>query len=129
MPFKPIKFISETVDVIFDIPPVIEKRPDCPDGFTWEGETYRVVENMREWKDFSRRGRMAHNMRPANMSKAFRRGSWGVGRFYFRVQTINEQVFDLYYDRAPKDVDNRLGGWYLDREMVKTENQGPEIGK
>jgi len=65
---------------------------------------------------------MTHNMRPANMAKALRRGSWGVGRFYFRVVVENDQIFDIYYDRAPKDALDRGGSWFLDREMIKNEN-------
>jgi hypothetical protein len=29
------------------------------------------------------------------------------------------QVFDLYYDRAIQDVDDRLGHWFLYRELGK----------
>ncbi len=64
---------------------------------------------------------MEYNMRPANAAKAKRRGSWGVGRFYFRVQTDSGQIYDLYYDRAPKDVDDRSGAWFLYREMTVNE--------
>jgi len=28
------------------------------------------------------------------------------------------QIFDLYYDRAPKDADNRMGGWFLKGERL-----------
>jgi len=62
-------------------------------------------------------------MRPANAAKAIRRGSWGVGRFYFRVLTEQDRIFELYYDRAPKDVDDRDGSWFLDREMQKTNDE------
>ena len=57
-------------------------------------------------------------MRPANIAKAVRRGSWGVGRFYFRVRTESGRLFDLYYDRAPKDADDRKGTWFLFRELA-----------
>ena len=30
------------------------------------------------------------------------------------------QIFELYYDRAPKDVDNRKGGWFLRGERGVT---------
>ncbi|NOH11782.1 MAG: hypothetical protein HND51_09065 [Chloroflexi bacterium] len=64
---------------------------------------------------------MQHTMKPANLRKAARRGSWGVGRFYFRVQTDNGQIFELYYDRAPKDIDNRKGNWILFQELIEVE--------
>jgi hypothetical protein len=115
--YKPIKFISETVEPIFKKPPVFEKRPDCPNGFMWQEETFVIVELLREWRDYSRRGRMAHSMRPANLRKAARRGSVGVGRFHFRVQVEGGRVFDLYYDRAVKSVDDRKGYWTLHQEL------------
>ena len=76
-----------------------------------------VEEVLKEWFDYRRRGNSLRNMRPENMKKALRRGSWGVGRFYFRVRTGENRLFDLYYDRAPKDSSDRLGGWFLWREL------------
>jgi hypothetical protein len=29
----------------------------------------------------------------------------------------SERIFDLYYDRAPKDINHRKGGWCLYREL------------
>jgi hypothetical protein len=124
MMLKPIRFISENVEVVFDKPPLIEKRPECPDGFIWDGETFRITENLREWKDFSRRGRMAHTMRPANQRKAARRGSIGVGKFHFRVVVEGGRIFDLYYDRAVKSADERKGVWVLHQELGE-ETSGP----
>src|SRR6185503_2875695 len=108
--------------------------PDCPNGFLWEEKTYRVVEMLSSWSDFSRRGKMARNMRPAHAAVASSRGSLNVGRFYFRVRVRpavelpentssstagnpQEQVFDIYYDRAMKNIDERKGQWFLYREM------------
>jgi hypothetical protein len=119
MVLKPIRFISEIVEVLFNKPPVIEKKPECPEGFVWDGESYQIVENMREWKDFSRRGRMAHSMRPANLRKAARRGSIGVGRFHFWVKVAGGRIFDIYYDRAVKSADERKGVWILHQELME----------
>jgi hypothetical protein len=121
MEIKPLRFIGEAIEVQFDRPPALEKTPGCPDRFVWRGETYHIVEMLSEWHDFGRRGRMAVNMRPEHAATASRRGSWGVGRFYFRVRTDSGQVFDLYYDRAPKSVDDRKGAWFLFREMSVPE--------
>jgi hypothetical protein len=33
------------------------------------------------------------------------------------VVTDTEQVFDIYYDRAVKNVDDRKGQWFLYREL------------
>ncbi len=118
---KALRFIGESITARFDQPPVLEKKPGCPDGFVWRGEAYRVVEKLNEWHDYTRRGRMARNMRPTHAAVAGRRGSWGVGRDYYRVRTDTGQVFDLYYDRAPKDAADRKGAWFLYREMNPAE--------
>ncbi|MEA3341027.1 MAG: DUF6504 family protein [Chloroflexota bacterium] len=117
MNLRPLHFISEPIEVQFDRPPALEKKPGCPQRFTWRGETYRIVAELSEWHDYGRRGRSARNMRPTHAATASRRGSWGVGRDYYRVRTERGQIFDLYYDRAPKGVDERKGGWFLYREM------------
>jgi hypothetical protein len=86
-----------------------------------------VQEVLSEWHDYRRRGRMASNMQPAHAAAATRRGSWGVGQDYFRVRTADGRIFDLYYDRAPQDVDRRKGGWFLDKELseIGGENEPP----
>jgi hypothetical protein len=115
--FHPIRFIDEPIEVIFNTPPVTEKSPPCPDGFTWAGKTFHVTEKLSEWFDYSRRGRSARNMQPAHAAVASRRGSLGVGRFYFRVRTDTSQIFDLYYDRAILSADDRKGHWFIYREL------------
>ncbi len=113
MELKPLRFIGEPIQVIFDAPPALEKKPGCPDAFTWRAETYPITTLLAAWFDFQRRGRMARNMQPQHAAVAEGRGSWGVGRYFFRVQTENGQIFEIYYDRAPKDVDARKGSWML----------------
>ena len=127
--FTPIHFFDERIEVLFDTPPVHEKTPNCPNGFVWEDKTYRIVESLSEWSDFTRRGKYARNMRPTHAAVASNRGSLNVGRFFFRVRAVlsssstagqtGEQVFDLYYDRAMKSVDERKGQWFLYRELVE----------
>ena len=109
----PLRFIGEPISVIYDIPQVYEKSPKCPSGFIWNQQTYQVSELLEEWADFSRKGRAARNMQPQHASRASARGSWGVGKFFFRVKTDNGQIFEIYYDRAPKDVNDRKGAWFL----------------
>ncbi len=116
-----IRFISENIEVVFDKPPMFDKTPNCPDRFLWNGQTFGIVEILGQWSDFGRVGAMAHNMRPSSMKKALRRGSYGVGRFYFRVRTRSEQIFEIYYDRAVKSVDDRKGKWMLFRELISSE--------
>jgi hypothetical protein len=125
--YQPIHFFDQPIEPIFDTPPAREKTPDCPNGFTWEEKTYRVVEMLSSWSDFTRRGKMARNMRPAHAAVASSRGSLNVGRFYFRVRVLlsssstagqaESQIFDIYYDRAMKNIDDRKGQWFIYREM------------
>ena len=122
MDTQSLRFIDEPIKVSFDQPPAFEKRPPCPDRFFWREESFRAVELLSEWRDYQRRGRMAANMRPEHAELAAERGSWGVGRFYFRVRTEAGRIFDLYYDRAPKGSTNRKGGWFLFRELTPAED-------
>jgi hypothetical protein len=115
------RFIGQEIEVEFDQPPVLSKKPGCPDRFVWQGTRYEIVELLHEWHDYGRRGRMTKNMRPAHLATAVRRGSWGVGRFYFRVRVQQGLVFEMYYDRAPKDADRRHGGWFLTQQLAEDE--------
>jgi hypothetical protein len=74
------------------------------------------------WSEFARRGKMARNMRPAHAAVAASRGSLNEGRFYFPVRVDSDQVFDIYYDRAMKNVDDRKGQWFLYRELEENES-------
>lgn len=112
-----IRFIAEPISVEFDLQPTRAKNPHCPDRFVWAGENFTVASLLEEWRDHSRHGRMAHNMRPGNKARAIKSGSWGVGRIFFRVTTVQERCFDLYYDRAP--VPGSPGGqWIMYRELA-----------
>jgi hypothetical protein len=121
MDFRPLHFISAEIDVQFDEAPLLEKKPGCPDRFIWNEKTYQIVDVLNVWHDYGRRGRMARNMRPTHAATAKQRGSWGVGRDYYRVRVDTGQIFDLYYDRAPKNVDEGKGAWYLFREIALSE--------
>jgi hypothetical protein len=118
MDLKPIKFISEPVEVHHNQPPALEKIPGPPDRFVWRGEDFSILEVLMEWHDYQRRGRMARNMQPQHAEAAARHGSWGVGQDYYRVRTSTGRFFDLYYDRAPKDANRRKGGWFLYQELA-----------
>lgn len=109
MELIPLHFHDQPIQPLFDAPPALEKTPDCPNGFVWENKTYRVTEMLSAWTDYKRRGRMAQNMRPAHAAVASARGSLNVGRFHFCVKVDTGQIFDIYYDRAMKDVDDRKG--------------------
>lgn len=113
-----IRFISEPVEISFSKPLELEKKPVSPVSFRWRELDYQITSVISEWVDYGRRGRMANNMQPAHLETARKRGSWGVGQFYFRVLTAEGKIFDLYYDRAPRSVDDRKGEWFLDRELA-----------
>ena len=125
----PIHFYDDSIEVFFDTLPAREKTPDCPNGFIWEDKSYRVLETLSEWSDFTRRGKFARNMRPAHAAVASTRGSLNVGRFYFRVKVASSsgptagqperRIVDIYYDRAMKSVDDRKGQWFVYRELVE----------
>jgi len=112
MEYQPSRFIGEPIDALFNKAPVLEKKPGCPDAFTWRGDRY-----LSEWHDYRRRGRYARNMQEKHLATASSRGSWGVGQDYYRVRTDRGSIFDLYYDRAPKGPDQRKGFWFLDKEI------------
>jgi hypothetical protein len=115
--FIPVQFVGEEIRAQFDKAPMLSKKPGSPSSFLWGQESFRVTETISQWFDYDRKGRMAKNMKDENLRQAKRRGSWGVGRYFFRVRTDSDRVFDLYYDRAPKDAGDREGHWFLWREM------------
>ena len=115
--WRPRRFIDVEILVAHKHPPALAKKPPAPDSFEWAGTRHTILEVVSSWTDYARRGRMAENMAPAHAATAARRGSWGVGRFYFRVRTEVGSVYDLYYDREPESADDRAGHWYLWREV------------
>ena len=108
---------GDTSPVGLDRRALFSKRPHCPDRFTWQGGMFTVAEVLVQNTDFGRRGRMAQNMQPEHARRAAQRGSWGVGRYSFRVRTEGGRVFDIYYDRAPRDIDHPEGQWFLRSEL------------
>jgi hypothetical protein len=80
MELKPTHFIGEPIEVVFDQPPALEKKTGCPGKFVWRGDTFQIEEIIAEWHEYTRRGKQARNMRPAHVSTAEQRGSWGLVR-------------------------------------------------
>ena len=115
---RPIHFFDRPIEVTFSSPPARQKLPHCPTSFIWDGKTYRIVESLSEWTNFSRRGSAARNMSPSHAGAAAERGSLNVGRFFFRVRVDTGQLFDIYYDRAIKSVDDHRGHWFVYRELA-----------
>ena len=73
--FKIKQFISEPIEVEFLSPPNFSKKPRCPHQIIHRTERFQIVECIAEWKDFSRRGRMARNMQPQHAQAANTYGS------------------------------------------------------
>ena len=118
MDLKPLYFFDESIVPLFDISPSMEKKQGRPDAFIWRETTYKIIELLLEWHDYSSKGRMAKNMQPQHAFAASNRGSLGVGRDYFIVRVENDRLFKLYYDRALKDVLDRNGEWIIWCEMI-----------
>lgn len=112
------RFISEPITIEYDKAPLLSKKPRCPDRIIWRDQVFHVRKMLAEWHDYGRRGRFARNMQPQHLRVAEQRGSWGVGRYFFKVETSDERVFEVYYDRAPKSADDRGGAWVLYREWL-----------
>lgn len=125
----PIHFFDDPIEVRFDEPPIREKAPHCPNAFVWKGIEYKILAALSEWTDFSRHGKMTRNMRPAHAAAAATRGSLNVGRYYFRIQTASGRIFDIYYDRAMKNVDDRKGQWFVYRELEKDNGSTSPAGE
>jgi hypothetical protein len=119
----PLSFIDEPIEVIFNKPPMLEKKPDCPNAFVWQDQRYVIVRSLSERVELQRRGRMARNMEPAHASRAEVQGSWGVGRFTFYVEVESGRIFEIYYDRAPNSAADRKGHWFIkgERQWVKPD--------
>ena len=120
----PTQFIDEPIEVRFDEEPVYEKRPPCPQAFIWRDEVFRIAEILNEEQDFTRRGKYSRNMIPSHAQSATKVGSWGVGRYNFSVIVEGGRIFDIYFDRAPKDAGDRKGHWFIkgERAIVDENN-------
>ena len=121
----PMEFYVDEIEVRFDREPVVQKRPGLPAAFTWRGWEYVIVELLQEWHDYRKRGKtkmLYEKERGAYWVKsAQRRGSWGVGRDFYRVRTESGEIFDIYYDRAPQGGE-KIGQWILSRRLKAGEH-------
>ncbi len=115
---KSSTFIGESISVGYKKDPLLKKVPICPDHFNWRGKKFKVTALLSQWSDMARRGSKAKNMRPAHLTRAEKMGSWGVGRFFFRVAVENDRVFEIYYDRTPRKADAGEGQWILFQELL-----------
>lgn len=49
-------YIGEEISVEFEKVPPLSKKPHCPNGFTWNGNTFVVTELLGKWRDYGRHG-------------------------------------------------------------------------
>ena len=107
------KFVGEEIEVVFKNEFIFEKKPPCPISYKWRGAEFCVNELISSWFDYGRKGKKARNMRSTHLKRASKKGSWGSGRFYFKVKDENGRIVVIYYDRTPKDVFDKKGIWIL----------------
>jgi len=110
-------YIGEIIAVGFDNPPLLVKKPECPNTFTWRDDSYHITEVISEWHDFSRTGKYTRNMKSTHLERANIKGTLGVGRFYYRVRTNENRLFEIYYDRSIKNTFETSGLWVLFQEL------------
>ena len=104
-------------------PRLLVKKPECPNAFSWRDKSYRINEIISEWHDFSRKGKYRRNMKDAHLERANVKGSLGVGRFYFRVRTNENRIFEIYYDRSIKNTFETSGFWVLFQELYSSSEK------
>ena len=88
------KFYSQKIVLSFD------KDRRVPSSFVWKNKEYRIAEVIASWQDWG-----------------FPKGSprtktWRLRhhRNYYRVQTEEDEIFEIYLDRKSK---KEKGEWYL----------------
>lgn len=111
-----MEFYSEPITVKFPVEPLLEKKPGLPAEFIWRGKPYKIITLLKEWHDYTKRGKIGKSYSQergnAPRMKSRKKGSWGVGRDYYRVLTDSGSVFDIYYDRSPTGQ-KKKGEWVL----------------
>ena len=106
-------FVCEEITAFFEKDFFLEKNPPCPCLIIWQEDKIRIQDLISSWNDFTRKGKQAKNMRLTHLERASIKGSWGVGRQYFKVKDENERILVIYFDRAPKNVTDKKGRWVL----------------
>lgn len=106
-------FICEEINAVFDKKFFLEKNPPCPVSIIWREEEIGINDLLSSWDDFARKGKQAKNMRSTHLERAGNKGSWGVGKQYFKLEDELGRILVVYYDRAPKNVSDKKGRWVL----------------
>ena len=88
------QFFSEKIKV------KVDETKKAPVSFIWNKKEYIIIEQIAVWQDWGF---------PKGSPKA---KNWRLRhhRNYYRVQTEEDEVFEIYLDRKTK---NEEGEWYL----------------
>ncbi len=115
-------FIGKEIEPVFGDTPDLEKKTGAPSGFKWGDRDYRITRVIKEWHEYDQArpggGRDAGRP-PFGARSPMRRGSWGVGKDFYRVLLDDGRLVDIYYDRRPKGK-KRKGRWVIFRELGDT---------
>ncbi len=97
------EFISQKISVTRD------DKSGRPLSFQWNGRTYTIKEIIAIWPDWGFPG------------GAPRRKTWRMRRHrnYYRVETVDGEVFEIYRDRGVKSDDDT---WVLQTRLLKSGN-------
>ncbi|NLX59397.1 MAG: cytoplasmic protein [Phycisphaerae bacterium] len=74
-------------------------QPGVPQAFTWRGESFRVVELLRQWAST---GPCSHGS-----------GERYVRRHWFEVRVAPDGIMTLYCDRQARDRRHPKARWWL----------------
>ncbi len=84
----------------FDTARMARGEPGLPDGFTWRGQSVKVVELLEAWKHSSREGGRAG-------------GELYLRRHYFKLQMSDDCVWTVYFVRQTPRSGDAKKRWYL----------------
>ena len=95
------EFVSEPVVPArgsFDTPSMVAGEPGLPMRFAWRGTEYEIARVLEKWKTT---GPCRHGS-----SEQY------VRRHWFRVETTDGTVMELYFDRQPR-ARQEMQRWWL----------------
>lgn len=96
------QFIDESVEIKF------ERTPWHPEAFVWRGQEYVIARVLDTWFDY---GWGPLQQRP-------KRWWQRRHRTYYRVETREGEVYEIYHDRARRE-------WTLYRRLDPSETDEP----
>jgi len=101
------EFVSEPVIPVagsFDTSSMTTGEPGLPARFAWRGAEYEIARVLEKWKTT---GPCRHGS-----------GEQYVRRHWFRVETTDQCVMELYFDRQPRSR-QKMQRWWLATVVVR----------